>query len=143
MHPPILGYSTLSFVNIFTILAMTFGVYCWKSQYNSSGGSKGRGHEGCAPPWGSKFFQFHAVFGEIWQNRMLAPGSATEFFEIPQLIYPSSFTIDLNKLRRGKVEFIYIIGTISWARLEFFLPAESKDLISCTFNVINLCDRYL
>ena len=25
------------------------------------------------PPWGSKFFQFHAVFGKIWQNRMLAP----------------------------------------------------------------------
>ena len=26
-----------------------------------------------APPWGSKFFQFHAVFRKIWQNRMLAP----------------------------------------------------------------------
>ena len=25
------------------------------------------------PPWGSKFFQFHAVFGKIWQNCMLAP----------------------------------------------------------------------
>ena len=25
------------------------------------------------PPWGSKFFQFHAVFGKFWQNRMLAP----------------------------------------------------------------------
>ena len=25
-----------------------------------------------APQW-SKFFQFHAVFGKIWQNRMLAP----------------------------------------------------------------------
>ena len=25
------------------------------------------------PPCGSKFFQFHAVFGEIWQNRMLVP----------------------------------------------------------------------
>ena len=25
------------------------------------------------PPWGSKFFQFHAVFGKIWHNRMLAP----------------------------------------------------------------------
>ena len=25
------------------------------------------------PTWGSKFFQFHAVFGKIWQNRMLAP----------------------------------------------------------------------
>ena len=24
-------------------------------------------------PRGSKFFQFHAVFGKIWQNRMLAP----------------------------------------------------------------------
>ena len=22
---------------------------------------------------GSKFFQFHAVFGKIWQNRILAP----------------------------------------------------------------------
>ena len=24
-------------------------------------------------PWGSKFFQFHAVFWKFWQNRMLAP----------------------------------------------------------------------
>ena len=24
-------------------------------------------------PVGSKFFQFHAVFGKIWQNHMLAP----------------------------------------------------------------------
>ena len=43
-----------------------------------------------APPPGPKFFQFHAVFGKIWQNRMLVPpdelappprgnpGSATE-----------------------------------------------------------------
>ena len=42
------------------------------------------------PSPGSKFFQFHAVFGKFWQNRMLAPpgelappprgnpGSATE-----------------------------------------------------------------
>ena len=48
------------------------------------------------------------------------PGSTTEFFEIPQLMYPSSFTIDLNKIRGGKVEFIYIIGTISWPGLELF-----------------------
>ena len=25
------------------------------------------------PPRGSKFFQFHAVFGKFWRNRMLAP----------------------------------------------------------------------
>ena len=36
----------------------------------NSGGSKGGAS--LAPP-GSKFFQFHAVFGKFWQNRMLAP----------------------------------------------------------------------
>ena len=36
------------------------------------GGSKG-GREGRVPPWGSKFFRFHAVFRKIWQLRMLAP----------------------------------------------------------------------
>ena len=25
------------------------------------------------PPWGSIFFQFHAVFEKIWQNHMLVP----------------------------------------------------------------------
>ena len=25
------------------------------------------------PPLGSKFFQIHALFGKIWQSRMLAP----------------------------------------------------------------------
>ena len=24
-------------------------------------------------PWGPKFFQFHVVFGNFWQNHMLAP----------------------------------------------------------------------
>ena len=32
-----------------------------------------RGRVPRAPPEGPKFFQFHAVFGKIWQNRMLAP----------------------------------------------------------------------
>ena len=43
---------------------------------DSSDGSKGwgwgRGCEGRSHPLGSKFFRFHAVFGKIWQNRMLA-----------------------------------------------------------------------
>ena len=52
-----------------------------------------RGAQG-TPPRGPKSFQFHAVFGEIWQNRMLAtpcpiglapppqgnPGSATAHY---------------------------------------------------------------
>ena len=31
------------------------------------------GAQGVRAPWVSKFFRFHAVFGKIWQNRMLAP----------------------------------------------------------------------
>ena len=62
-----------------------------------SGGSKG-GREGCAPPQGSKFFQFHAVFGKTWQIRMLVPprgvgappqgnpGSATDVCDPVQFI---------------------------------------------------------
>ena len=38
-----------------------------------SGGSKGGREERSSPPRGSKFFQFHAVFGKFWQNRMLTP----------------------------------------------------------------------
>ena len=36
----------------------------------ASRGSKGSARDA---PRGPKFFQFHAVFGKIWQNRMLAP----------------------------------------------------------------------
>ena len=39
----------------------------------NSGGSKG-GREGrTPPPSASKFFQFHAVFGRIWQNCVFTP----------------------------------------------------------------------
>ena len=41
-----------------------------------------RGHEG--RPLGSKFFQFHAVFGKILQNRMLAAPSPGELAPQPQ-----------------------------------------------------------
>ena len=36
------------------------------------------------PPPGSKFFQFHAVLGEIWQNRMLAPPPPRELAPPPR-----------------------------------------------------------
>ena len=47
-----------------------------------------RGHEG--PP-GSKFFQFHAVFGKIWQNGMLVPLKSWcphlgEILDLPQVL---------------------------------------------------------
>ena len=36
------------------------------------------------PPRGSKFFQFHAFFGKIWQNRMLAPPPPGELAPPPR-----------------------------------------------------------
>ena len=58
-----------------------------------------KGSRGMHPPRWSKFFQFHAVFGQIWQNHMLAPpGSWRPLLgEIldPQLV--------LAKLRQGNI----------------------------------------
>ena len=44
-----------------------------------------------APLSGSKFFQFHSVFGKIWQNRKLAPpgGLAPHLWEILDPPLPS------------------------------------------------------
>ena len=57
-------------------------VKCHQHKMDFSAGSG----EGMHAPWGvSKFFQFHAVFGKVWQNCMFAipprgnPGSVTEF----------------------------------------------------------------
>ena len=59
------------------------------AQYNSKsiGGSRG-GVRDARPPWASKFFRFHAVFGKIWRVHAPPggftppprenPGSATE-----------------------------------------------------------------
>ena len=94
-----------------------------------SGGSKG-GPEGRAPPpWGPKFFQFHAVFGKIWQNRMLAPppgelappprgnpGSATDFV---------GFTEEFNTNIRHKVYYSWSLRTFhghnDWVTSPFVL----------------------
>ena len=52
-----------------------------------------RGARGWVSPWGSKFFQFHAVLGKILQNRMLAPPlegwcpHLGEILDPPLLIY--------------------------------------------------------
>ena len=40
----------------------------WFQNYIAVADLRGR-----VPPWEPKFFQFHAVFGKIWQNHMLAP----------------------------------------------------------------------
>ena len=62
-----------------------------------SGGSKGGARD--VPSWGSKFFQFHAVFGKFWQNRMLAPPLGSwcpllgEILDPPQVLITSDFQI--------------------------------------------------
>ena len=53
------------------------------------GESKGGARD--AQSWTSKFFQFHAVFGKIWQNCVLAPPVELA----PQSLWnPSSITED-------------------------------------------------
>ena len=59
-------------IHLKIILLVPFKVQNVEKSVGSSGGSKGAG-KGRVPPWGTKFFQFHAVFGKFWQNRMLAP----------------------------------------------------------------------
>ena len=66
--------------------------------FTISGGSNGGGGEGRVPTWGSQFFQFHAVLGEILAKSYVGippgelappprgnPGSATEYVD-PQLL---------------------------------------------------------
>ena len=47
------------------------------------GGSKGGREGGPHLPPGSNFFHFHAVFGKIWQNRMLAHPRLGEILDPP------------------------------------------------------------
>ena len=57
------------------------------------------------PPWGSKFFQFHAVFGKFWQNRMLAPPLGSWCPLLGEILDPP-----LNGIRRrsGEVQKIFL-----------------------------------
>ena len=73
-----------------------FPLQLFFSLFIFSGGSKGGARD--ARPRGRKFFQFHAVFGKIWQNRMLAPprelappprgnpGSVTDLYRVFEAI---------------------------------------------------------
>ena len=70
-----LSFCTLSaqmhIVHVICMLSTHVHIICLSSLplliYLSIGGSKG-GCQGRAPPWGSKFFHFHAVFGKNVKN---------------------------------------------------------------------------
>ena len=47
-----------------------------------------RGRKGCVPPWGSKFFQFHAVFWKIWQNLCWRPPPPRELRTLGEILDP-------------------------------------------------------
>ena len=57
------------------------------AQYTVAG-LKGGTRDARPSPWGSKFFQFHAVFGEIWQNHMLAPPSRVGAPDLGEILDP-------------------------------------------------------
>ena len=69
---------------------------CITVKYFFSGGSKG-GREGRPP--GSKSFQFHAVFGKIWLNHMLAPNGELAPL-LREILDPPLFLLPVNKVVR-------------------------------------------
>ena len=64
MHINENGHMALTFGTALMTLAL---VQCKAIQWRIYEGARD------APPQGSKFFQFHAVFGKFWQNLMFAP----------------------------------------------------------------------
>ena len=75
------------------------------------------GREGRAPPpppWAPKFFRFHAVFGQIWQNRMLAPP--------PPRGNPGSSAVCVMLFMRASIVCYRIINRIPcpFARIRIF-----------------------
>ena len=59
----------------------------------------------------SKFFQFHAVFGKIWQNRMLAP--LPQGLAPPPRVNPGSATgAGLDCLQKKKIFFLNMLPEI-------------------------------
>ena len=77
------------------------------------------------PPWGSKFFQFHAVFGKFWRNRMLAPPPPGELAPPPRG-NPRSAT-DSGGIIKGKQLCLVFSGRlpsskISWVHFNVQSP---------------------
>ena len=71
-----------------------------------------RGAQGMHAPWGSKFFQFHAVFGKFWHNHMLAPPPPREF-ALPPRRNPGSATAFGLKIPLSVVIFVLRFTTES------------------------------
>ena len=74
-HDPHRNHTTLGVNDRYLFFSKHWSNLFWDLSiicFQASGESKG-GARDARPPRGSKFFQFHAVFGKIWQNRMLAP----------------------------------------------------------------------
>ena len=69
-------------------------IVCWRLEAIKWRIGRSKGARGTRAP-GSKFFQFHAVLGEIWQNRMLA--------------YPlESWRLNLGEILDPQLHFVYV-----------------------------------
>ena len=79
------------------------------------------------PPRGSKFFQFHAVFGEIWQNRMLAPPLESWRPLLGEILDPP---LDKDKKENAPVTYPYLsVWTeYTWSHACCFHPLRGNIL---------------
>ena len=94
----------------------------------------------CAPPpRGSKFFQFHAVFGKIWQNRMLAPPLESWCPHLGEILDPPLDTPGGDPLWEQNPSGP---GTPHWSRACWEIRSTSGRYIASYWNVILFCSSY-
>ena len=106
------------------------------------------------PPRGSKFFQFHAVFGKFWRNCMLAPplGSWRPLLGVTcgSMIISLLMNITMNQLGGASVIAIFTtrrshgyVNTTTWLGIsQFFLFLAPNFNILTTENR-SICNRDL
>ena len=100
------------------------------------------------PPW-SRFFQFRAVFGKIWQNRMLAPPWRVGAPSFGEILYPPLISVKIKELSWMCIfRFIHMVNkanehlVITLCNIRDVTPQQllsSWQAVRCLFTWIDIC----
>ena len=97
-----------------------------------------RGRRGRAPPGGSKFFQFHAVFGKFQQNHMLAPPRGVG--APPPRGNPGSATADSHAFPARQIATVLTreLPTFPWGVLDLLNCVQIRARLGCFSHSITM-----
>ena len=104
-----------------------------------SGGSKG-GARDIRPLWGPKFFQFHAVFGKIWQNRMLAPPPGSWRPLLGEILDPPLVCPDFNARVDPTNVFVLCISWYEGYWLNRFSWYDPDSSAGVSLDKLHICE---